>query len=156
MTKWGAHLLEATKESDGVTPSSARIYALWLIASVLLAQFLIVTCLVWKLLTLDATNANAVGLANVYTSVLRVFMLWSMLFDVATALSLYGINVWKYVAAMRTGQPVRDDEEAPAPVAPGPIRPVIRPPVPAPVIPAPAVVTPAPESSEEGEGSRVD
>lgn len=156
MTKWETHLLEATKEPDGVTPSSARIYALWLIAFVLLAQFLIVDCLVWKLLTLDASSPNAIGLANVYASVLRVFMLWSMLFDVATALSLYGINVWKYVAAMRTGQPVRDDEEAPAPVASGPIRPVSRPPVPAPVIPAPAVVTPAPESSEEGEGSRVD
>jgi hypothetical protein len=139
-----------------VTPSSARIYALWLIAFVLLAQFLIVDCLVWKLLTLDASSPNAIGLANVYASVLRVFMLWSMLFDVATALSLYGINVWKYVAAMRTGQPVRDDEEAPTLVAPGSIRPVVRPPVLAPVVPAPAVATPVPESSEEGEGSRVD
>ena len=146
---------ESTKEPDGA-PSSARIFALWLIGFVLFAQFLIVDCLVWKLLFLNEAGANAVGLASVYSGVLRVFMLWSMLFDVATALSLYGINVWKYVAAMRTGQPVADDEEAPAPVAPGPIRPVIRPPVPAPVIPAPAVVTPAPESSEEGEGSRVD
>ena len=98
MTKWETHLLEATKEPDGVTPSSARIYALWLIAFVLLAQFLIVDCLVWKLLTLDASSPNAIGLANVYASVLRVFMLWSMLFDVATALSLYGINVWKYIS----------------------------------------------------------
>ena len=146
MTKWGAHLLDATKEPDGVTPSSARIYALWLIASVLLAQFMIVTCLVWKLLTLDATNANAVGLANVYASVLRIFMLWSMLFDVATALSLYGINVWKYVAAMRTGQPVADDPEAPTlPPPPAPC-PVVRP-----------VVPPTPtESAGEEEGSRVD
>ena len=111
MTKWETHLLEATKEPDGVTPSSARIYALWLIAFVLLAQFLIVDCLVWKLLTLDASSPNAIGLANVYASVLRVFMLWSMLFDVATALSLYGINVWKYVAAMRTGQVVQEDSD---------------------------------------------
>ena len=108
MTSWGEHLKESTKEPDGA-PSSARIFALWLIGFVLFAQFLIVDCLVWKLLFLNEAGANAVGLASVYSGVLRVFMLWSMLFDVATALSLYGINVWKYVAAMRTGQVALED-----------------------------------------------
>lgn len=155
MSKWSAHLMEATKEPDGVTPSSARIYALWLIAFVLLAQFLIVNCLIWKLLTLDATNANAVGLASVYASVLRVFMLWSMLFDVATALSLYGINVWKYVAAMRTGQAVKDDEEGfipkPSPSAPSFVGKVVTP-----GLPRPPVVVPASDTSDDSGPSRVD
>ena len=110
MASWWERLKGATNEPSG-EPSSARIYALWLIGFVLLAQFMVVDCFIWKLLTLDAKGSNAVALANTYTGVLRVFMLWSMLFDVATALSLYGINVWKYVAAMRTGQAVKEDSD---------------------------------------------
>lgn len=147
MTKWGEHIRASTMEPDGVTPSSARLYALWLIGFVLLAQFIIVDCLVWKLLTLDATLPTAPALANTYASILRAFMLWTMLFDVATALSLYGINIWKYVAAIRTGVPLNEsDPEAATPKA------VVRTGAKIPPKPAPE----AKDSPDEETGSRVE
>lgn len=103
------HLFGATCEPDGVTPSSARTFGAWIFTTVLFLQVLVIGVLCWRIFRLDHTIANAPALATIYTSVLKTFFLWSLLFDVATALSLYGINVWKYVAQIRTGVAIKDD-----------------------------------------------
>ena len=108
MFHWVNHIIDSTREANGA-PSSARIYAGWLLVTVIVAQLLIITTLLWCLLGLDATLPSATPLATLYMGGLKIFMLWSMLFDVATALSLYGINVWKYVAAIRTGSVLPDE-----------------------------------------------
>lgn len=97
---WGHHIKEATFEPDGKTPSSARIYAGWLIGFVLFLQFASTAVILLKILWLRQEETNAPALVVAYTSLLRVMILWGTMFDVATALSLYGINVWKYLASI--------------------------------------------------------
>jgi hypothetical protein len=145
------HTLDATKEPDG-TPSSARIFAGILIIFVIFLQMAIICALLWKIMFLDASLPTAPALTSTYASIFRVFLLWSMLFDVATALSFYGINIWKYVAALRTGQIPLDDTPTnmlggtgalPAIVTPGG---GVHPPV---VTPQPGVVPKPPTATDE-------
>lgn len=96
---WGEHIRESTKEHDGKTPSSARIYAGWLIGFVIFLQFASTIVILLKILWVRQDNIMAPALITSYTALLRVMLLWGTLFDVATALSLYGINVWKYIAS---------------------------------------------------------
>lgn len=104
------HFIGATRESDNVTPSSARVNGTLIILTILLLQAMIIGVLCWKILTLDPGNVNAATLLPIYVRALNIFLLWALLFDVATALSLYGINVWRWVAAIRTGAASADDE----------------------------------------------
>ena len=97
---WNNHILNATKEPDGTSPSSARLLAALIILVVLLIQIVITTILVVKLVTLNPALPNATALATAYIGLLRVELLFGVLFDIATALSFYGINVWKYVSSL--------------------------------------------------------
>lgn len=97
---WSRHLLEATKEPDGVTPSASRIFAGWLIAFVLGLQFVTTGTLLWLLLHLDPAHTNAPAMATVYIGLLKIVMVLGIVFDLATALSFYGINVWKYISGL--------------------------------------------------------
>lgn len=103
------HFFGATSEPDGQTPSSARIYAGWIFAAILIFQSMIISVLCWKILRLETWAPNAPSLAVTYTSVLKTFFTVSILFDMGTALSLYGINVWKYIAQIRTGVAAKED-----------------------------------------------
>ena len=113
------HLIAATKEIDNHTPSAARVFAGCIFTVVLSLQCAIIGTLVWKVYLMDLLAPSAVAALQVLSKILLAFLLWSILFDVATALSLYGINVWRYVAAMRTGQAVKDDDDHDQP-NPGP------------------------------------
>lgn len=113
------HFFGATSEPDG-TPSSARIYAGWIFVAILVFQSMIISVLCWKILKLETTAVNAPSLAVTYTSVLKTFFTISILFDMGTALSLYGINVWKYIAQIRTGVAAKDDESPTGSSAPTP------------------------------------
>ena len=100
LRSWSNHLIHATTEPDGKTPSSARLLATGIILVVLLIQIGIVTILLVKLALLDPSLPNAPLLATVYLGLLRVILLFGSLFDLATALSFYGINVWKYLSGL--------------------------------------------------------
>ena len=96
--------MDATKEPIPDLPveerpaSTSRILASILVAVVLILQILITGTLLVLLLRLEVPQKNAPVLAAAYVGLLRAIVLWSLLFDTATALSLYGINVWKYIS----------------------------------------------------------
>ena len=101
---WNQHLMDATKEPIPDLPteerpaSTSRILASILIGTVLVLQILITGALLALLIRLNAPDKNSPVLAATYVGLLRAIVLWSLLFDTATALSLYGINVWKYIS----------------------------------------------------------
>ena len=142
------HVIGATNEMDNQTPSSSRVYGGMIFVTVLALQLMIIGVLCWKILRLDPNLANAPAILTIYSKILLAFFLWSILFDVATALSLYGVNCWKYVAAMRCGVMPTDTDDL------GELKPVA-PPVPPAVVPDPAApaapvaqVTPPPGQVE--------
>lgn len=96
------HCIQATNEANG-TPSSARIYAGELLITISIIQFMVVFAVMARLLTLPPADTNTPALTSLYLGFLKGFLLWTLLFDAATALSLYGVNVWKYLVALRTG-----------------------------------------------------
>jgi hypothetical protein len=153
------HFFGATSEPDGQTPSSARIYAGWIFTMILILQLMVISVLCWKILRLETWAPNAPSLGVTYTSVLKTFFTISILFDMGTALSLYGINVWKYIAQIRTGVAVKDDGTdvvSPAPTAAQVMTVVTGKPSEAPDKPS---VVPTPKSSDAGDDvspSRVD
>ena len=108
------HFLGAAKEMDNVTPSSARTYGGMIFMAVLGLQVAIVWVLLYKIVSLDMALPNAPTLLPVLTKVLLVFLLWALLFDVGTALSLYGLNIWKYIAAIRCGTMPSDTSDLPS------------------------------------------
>jgi hypothetical protein len=73
---WGEHIKESTKEPDGKTPSSARIYAGWLIGFVLFLQFTSTVVILIKIMWIDQTNTQAPALVEAYVALLRVMLLW--------------------------------------------------------------------------------
>lgn len=114
------HVIGATRELDHRTPSSARIYGGVLLATIILIQILIAVALCFRLATVDPALVNAPVLIKVYVTALKA-LLWSLLFDAATALSLYGVNVWRYIAAIRCGRFMSaDDAAADADIPPAP------------------------------------
>lgn len=150
------HLFGATSEPDNSTPSSARIYAGWIFTMILVLQLMVISVLCWKILRLDTWAPNAPSLAVTYTAVLKTFFTISILFDMGTALSLYGINVWKYIAQIRTGVAVKDDGTdvvSPAPTAAQVMTVVTGKPSDAPAKPP---VAPPSDASDEVSPSRVD
>lgn len=96
--------MDATKEPipdlsvEERPASTSRILASILVGVVLILQILITGTLLLLLIRLEVSQKNAPILATTYVSLLRAIVLWSLLFDTATALSLYGINVWKYIS----------------------------------------------------------
>ncbi len=105
------HFIGATREHDNVTPSSSRVNGTLIILTILVLQLMIIGVLCWKIFTLDPALATASVILPIYVRTLSIFLLWALLFDVATALSLYGINVWRFVAAIRTGSMGSDTED---------------------------------------------
>jgi hypothetical protein len=85
-------------EANGVTPSSARIIAAFIFGSLTILTFLIILVLLFRIMTIQDPY-----LGGALLSTLTKITLYWFLFFAATALSLYGINVWKYVAGMRLG-----------------------------------------------------
>lgn len=105
------HFVGMLREPDNKTPSSARTLGCFLFMAVLVVQVKIVWTLCSMIVHLDPTLPNAAALLATYTKVLYIVLMWTILFDVAAALSLYGINVWRYVAAIRCGSIPKDDAE---------------------------------------------
>ena len=95
---WSNHLQGTLREPDGHTPSSARMLATAIVIVMLLLQIVITLAVLMAFIALDTSHANAPALANTYAQLLRVIVLFGFLFDIATALSFYGINVWKYIS----------------------------------------------------------
>lgn len=94
-------------------PSAARTYGGIIFLTVVALQIMVITTMCWKVLRLDPATVNSLYILPIYTKLLSQFMLWGSLFDCATALSLYGINVWRFVASIRTGQAVAPDADDP-------------------------------------------
>lgn len=104
-TKVATFLSDAHKEPDGRTPSSARIWGTMILVTVNILTILVILIVLFKLKATDN-----VQMASVLMTSLAKLVLWEFLFLLATALSLYGINVWKYVAQIRTGVSIPDDD----------------------------------------------
>ena len=111
------HCIGAATEPNGA-PSSARVYAGILLVTIPGIQTMVVLAIMTRLLTLSPTATNAPALTSAYLGFLRTFLLWTLLFDASTALSLYGINVWKYLVALRTGVPPVEGVASPEDVEP--------------------------------------
>jgi hypothetical protein len=82
---------------DRGTPSSSRVIGalIFIVLGVSLAA--ITAVLLWKIVV---TN-DQINLSTVVTAITKFGWLYMIL--AATALSLYGINVWKYIAQIRAG-----------------------------------------------------
>lgn len=111
-------------EPDGHTPSSARLVAVSIFTTLNVLTIAIVAGLVRMIVVLSRqiphlaeigkSTADLVRTVELLTKATVTISLWWFLFLAATALSLYGINVWKYVAAIRAGTPANDNDAAPA------------------------------------------
>jgi hypothetical protein len=91
-------IAKSLMEPNGETPSSARIIAAFIFGSLTVLTFLIILVLLFRIMTIQDPY-----LGGALLSTLTKITLYWFLFFAATALSLYGINVWKYVAGMRMG-----------------------------------------------------
>ena len=89
---------QALMEENGETPSSARLIAAFIFGSLTCLTFLIILVLLFRIMTIQDPMLGTALLS----SLTKITLYW-FLFFAATALSLYGINVWKYVAGMRMG-----------------------------------------------------
>jgi hypothetical protein len=126
---------------------------------ILILQLMVISVLCWKILRLETWAPNAPSLVVTYTSVLKTFFTISILFDMGTALSLYGINVWKYIAQIRTGVAVKDDGTdvvSPAPTVAQVMTVVTGKPLEAPAKPSVVPTPKSPDTSDDVNPSRVD
>lgn len=87
----------------GRIPSSSRIYAGWLIGIAILIQLACVWTLLLCLMRVNPKQPGVEVLVGHYVNCLRWVVTYSAFLDVATALSFYGINVWKYCTGLRHG-----------------------------------------------------
>ena len=78
-------------------PSSSRVIGFLVFSSLIISIVAITTVLLWKIVvTSDPASLNIVVTALSKS-------MWIFLILAATALSLYGINIWRYVASIRAG-----------------------------------------------------
>ena len=89
---------KALMEENGETPSSARLIAAFILGALTVLTFLIILVLLFRIMTIQDPMLGA----SLLSSLTKITLYW-FLFFAATALSLYGINVWKYIAGMRMG-----------------------------------------------------
>lgn len=101
------------KEHDNVTKSSARLQGTIILVNIEILQAIVVIGWTWVLVSMSK-NIKDVYTAQVCTTLINAtlrIVIWGFLFQAAIALSLYGINVWKYIVSLRTGvSPVPDSE----------------------------------------------
>jgi hypothetical protein len=90
--------LRLMASDDRGTPSSSRVIGI-LIFSVLAASVAAITSV---LLFKIVVSNDPVIIGHVVTAITKFGWLYMIL--AATALSLYGINVWKYIAQIRAGE----------------------------------------------------
>lgn len=91
------HFLTLMASDDRGTPSSSRVIGTVIFACLSLVILAIYTVLLVRIATI--TDSASLGIV---TNALIKFD-WVILIMSATALSLYGINVWKYIAQIRAG-----------------------------------------------------
>jgi hypothetical protein len=106
-------------EPDGTTPSSARMIAVMIFTALTFLTAGIITGFVHmtvetseSIAQVAATGKSTADLTKVIdllTHAIVTITLWWFLFLAATALSLYGINVWKWVASIRAGVMPNDE-----------------------------------------------
>jgi hypothetical protein len=115
-------------EPDGKTPSSARLIAVSIFTTLnvltigivggLVRMIVVTTRQIPHLAEIGKSTADLVKTVELLTKATVTISLWWFLFLAATALSLYGINVWKYVAAIRAGTNAGPDDPPAVPAAP--------------------------------------
>lgn len=138
------HCIGAIEEPNG-NPSSARIYAGILLVTIPVIQLMVVLAVMARLATLNPSLSNVPTLTSSYLGFLKSFLLWTLLFNAGTAMSLYGINVWKYISSIRTGVaplPEADDGSTTTNSSSSPVTPQV---VPAATTNGSSSETPAPD-----------
>ena len=78
-------------------PSSSRVIGFLVFTSLIVSIIAITAVLLWKIVV----TVDQVNLSTVVTALSK--SMWIFLILAATALSLYGINIWRYVACIRAG-----------------------------------------------------
>lgn len=97
--------LRLVVSDDNKLPSSTRIVGIWIFMLLGFSVAGITTALVFKIFTLN----DSASLKVVVDGVVKFGWIYMIL--AATALSLYGIHVWKYIAQLRSGAVFMGDPE---------------------------------------------
>lgn len=98
-------------EEDGKTVSSSRIMGGLTFVVLHFCNVVLVSAISWSIIKVMKLNPiDNVALASLLGSIKYLSLLYLIL--AATALALYGVNIWKYVASIRSGINSKADEVA--------------------------------------------